>query len=531
MKKFKKILFTILCLTPMIVFASGEDTLSIGEALLMEAFVSIHMTAFVLYPMAKMLAKEGNEKRLAIIFFIIRAAILLFFDFFVTPFIAIADFIGVFVGGFIIVPITGAITKKSNPITSGKIVAKDASGNIIDIAQSTIKNEIQTAANQTAAAATSVVKEPFIYPSHFASMYTLDDKTFLESYIKQELSKIGLEENSKLMPEEILKRKKVFNTIFSILLTAFTCLLFFHFNTYIYVGGVIVLFGFFVLTRRYNLLRYIIKEIKSRPQEKITNILMNIKTNFTEDNSKSILLIGFLAAIIMPVILFMNPRVMYEELDEGYAIRFYTLGIKQPARVEIPETYKGKPVIGIRGNVFANLSRVEEIILPNTITEIRGQAFENSKSLKMVKLPDNLVTLGGGAFRNCTNLISISFPDTTIEIGGEAFLNAHSLREVKLPKNLTEIRGNTFENCESLQFIEIPDTVTRIGGHAFRNCTSLSGVYISKNSQLEEIGSSAFRVCPNLQSITLPAGTYYNERAFKESPTQIYFYEGYEFNQ
>ena len=48
MKKFKKILFTILCLTPMIVFASGEDTLSIGEALLMEAFVSIHMTAFVL---------------------------------------------------------------------------------------------------------------------------------------------------------------------------------------------------------------------------------------------------------------------------------------------------------------------------------------------------------------------------------------------------------------------------------------------------------------------------------------------------
>ena len=33
------------------------------------------------------------------------------------------------------------------------------------------------------------------------------------------------------------------------------------------------LFGFFILTRRYNLLRYIIKEIKSRPQEKITNIL------------------------------------------------------------------------------------------------------------------------------------------------------------------------------------------------------------------------------------------------------------------
>lgn len=522
MKKLKKILLAILCLTPMIVFASGEDTLSIGEALFMEAFVSIHMTAFVLYPMAKMLAKEGNEKRLAVIFFIIRAAILLYFDFFVTPFIAIADFIGVFVGGFIIVPITAAITKKSNPFTSSNIVVKTSDGNVMEIPGSSVKNETQT---------TTTAKEPFVYPSHFASMYTLDDKAFLESYIKQELSKIGLEENTKLIPEEILKRKKVFNVIFSLLLTAFTCLLFFHFNTYIYVGGVIVLFGFFVLTRRYNLLRYIVKEIKSRPQEKITNILMNIKTNFSEDNSKSILLIGFLAAVIIPSIVFMNPRVMYEELDEGYAIRFYTLGIKQPARVEIPETYKGKPVISIRGNVFANLIRVDEIILPNTITEIRGQAFENSKSLKMVKLPDKLETLGGGAFRNCESLISISFPDTTTEIGGEAFLNAYSLREVKLPKYLTEIRGNTFENCESLQFIEIPDTVTRIGGHAFRNCTSLSGVSISKNSQLTEIGSSAFRVCPNLQSITLPAGTYYNERAFKESPTQIYYYEGHEFNQ
>ena len=527
MKKFKKILFTILCLTPMIVFASESNDFPLGGALFMEAFISLHMTAFVLYPMAKMLAKEGNEKKLTVILFIIRAAILLFFDFFVTPYIAIADFIGVFIGGFIIVPITAVITRKYNQTIINNLAVKTSNENVMGIPDSSVKNETQT----TTTASTTDAKEPFVYPSHFASMYILDDKAFLESYIKQELSKIGLEENTKLIPEEILKRKKVFNVIFSLLLTAFTCLLFFHFNTYIYVGGVIILFGFFVLTRRYNLLRYIIKEIKSRPQEKITNILMNIKTNFSEDNSKSILLIGFLAAIIIPTIVFMNPRVMYERLDEGYAIRFYTLGIKQPARVEIPETYKGKPVISIRGNVFANLIRVDEIILPNTITEIRGQAFENSQSLKMVKLPDKLETLGGGAFRNCESLISISFPDTTIEIGGEAFLNAHSLREVKLPKNLMEIRGNTFENCESLQFIEIPDTVTRIGGHAFRNCTSLSGVSISKDSQLKEIGSSAFRACPNLESIMLPAGTNYNERTFKESPTQIYFYKGYEFNQ
>ena len=132
----KKVLLLLLCLIPSVVLANnGTSAFPVSYAIFMELFVTIHMTAFVLYPMAKMLAKEGNEKRLAIIFFIIRAAILLYFDFFVTTFIAIADFIGVFVGGFIIVPITGAITKKSNPFTSGKIVAKDASGNIIEFAQ------------------------------------------------------------------------------------------------------------------------------------------------------------------------------------------------------------------------------------------------------------------------------------------------------------------------------------------------------------------------------------------------------------
>ena len=147
MKKLKKLLFIILCLAPMIVFASGEDTFSIGEALFMEAFVSIHMSVFVLFPLSKLLAKEGNEKKVFITLFVIRLVILLYFDFFVTTFIAIADFIAVFAGAFVIVPIVALITHKKHPLFSNSIVIKDQNGNIIS--NSTNQNDTPTLTSET----------------------------------------------------------------------------------------------------------------------------------------------------------------------------------------------------------------------------------------------------------------------------------------------------------------------------------------------------------------------------------------------
>ena len=98
---------------------------------------------------------------------------------------------------------------------------------------------------------------------------------------------------------------------------------------------------------------------------------------------------------------------------------------------------------------------------------------------------------------------------------------------IKLSNNISEIRGNTFENCDSLKSIVIPDNVTRIGGHAFYGDSSLSEVVISEYSKLQEIGSSAFRRCSSLNSIQIPKYTIVNERAFKESPTNVIRYDDF----
>lgn len=159
-------------------------------------------------------------------------------------------------------------------------------------------------------------------------------------------------------------------------------------------------------------------------------------------------------------------------------------------------------VVGLRGNTFSNMPFLSEVTLPDSITEIRGQAFKNCRSLERVTLPEHLTYLGGEAFYHCS-----------------------SLEEVNLPAGLTEIRGNTFEECSSLLRIEIPDNVTRIGGHAFYGNTSLEEVVISPDSKLQQIGSSAFRCCDSLREITLPRGVSVNERAFKETPVRIDYYE------
>lgn len=358
----------------------------------------------------------------------------------------------------------------------------------------------------------------------FDPMYLLSEDKMVEEFIKKEIAKSGIESSSSLIPSDILKRRKIFNIIFSILLFVYISIIFFHYPLYTYIIGFIILLIFFIATRRYNLLKFLKKQVKSRPQEKISNIVMSTKNSFVQNNSKSSLLISLSVAVILPLILFINPRIIYEKVDGGYAVRYYIYGLTNYKTVNIPNTYKNEKIVSLRGNTFSNMFFLESVSLPDSILEIRGQAFKNCLSLNEVTLPKNLQYLGGGAFYNAGRLKSITLPDTLTYLGGEAFYNASSLTNIKLSDNLTEIRGNTFENCILLEKIDIPDNITRIGAHAFYGDYNLSRVNISPNSKLTEIGSSAFRGCDNLYEIYVPENTIINIRAFKESPTRVIKY-------
>lgn len=371
------------------------------------------------------------------------------------------------------------------------------------------------------------VQKKIVTKANFDSMYNLTESQLLEEFINRQLSKLQIDKNSKVIPASLLKRKQILNILFVLLLFIYIILIFFHFPLLTYLIGLILLIVLFKYTRNYNMLKYLKKQIQERPSEKVTNIIMNVKTTFVPNKTKPIFIVGIVAAIILPLIIFARPITFYEKMDNGYGVRFYTFGLTNFKTVNIPETYKGEEIVSIRGNVFANMPFLEEVNLPNSITEIRGKAFKNDISLTKINIPNSLEYLGGSAFYNCSSLRSVKLPDTLTYMGGETFYNAYSLENIELSKNLQEIRGNTFEECSSLISIDIPDSVTRIGGHAFYGASRLSEVNITENSNLEEIGSSAFRECSSLLSIRVPKQTYINSRAFKNSPTSIYYYDEY----
>lgn len=533
MKKYKNyLLFASLFFIPTLVYASsGADDFPIYVALLMEAFISIHMSAFVLSPLAEIISYE-NKKQIFWILFTVRAFILLIFDFFISTSIAIFDFIFVFIGAFIILPISNYInkkrTEKNQSIINSTISTKLPPQEKVILCskcgeklQEPYKFCSKCGTKVEETKATEIEQKTIITSASFDPIYTKSEDDLLEGFINQEIKKANFEKNSKLIPKEILKRRTILCIIFAILLFVSVSLIFFHFPIYTYIMAIIILVIFLKISLKYNIMNFLKKEVKSRPDEKISNIVMSVKTSMVYDNYKVLRLILCLVAMLIPLIIFKDPRIMYEEQDDGYAVRFYTFGLTNFKTAIIPNVYNNKKVISLRGNTFSNMPFLEKVTLPDSIVEIRGQAFKNDLKLVSVNIPKNLEYLGGGSFYGCKSIKEINLPDTLTYMGGETFYEDSSLTNIKLSKNLKEIRGDSFEYCTSLKKIEIPDKVERIGGHAFYGDTSLEEVKLSEDSSLKEIGSSAFRQCDRLHTITIPPDTYVNERAFKESPTVV----------
>ena len=237
---------------------------------------------------------------------------------------------------------------------------------------------------------------------------------------------------------------------------------------------------------------------------------------------------------------------LFKACDGGYEVIGYTGN--NPV-VTIPSTYKNQPVLAIgrdRNNKdgFAGNEKIQEVIIPNTVTKILSNAFENCINLTTVTIPDsvtemsynafdgcekisvatlpatlleyfpkkNLTTVvinGGtsipaynGGFYNCKNLISVTIPDSVTSIGAGAFSGCESLTTIRLPSGITEISAFAFNECKNLTTITIPDSVTSIGEGAFSGCINLNNLTIPDN--IKEIGKYAFYNCKKFTSITIP---------------------------
>lgn len=65
--------------------------------------------------------------------------------------------------------------------------------------------------------------------------------------------------------------------------------------------------------------------------------------------------------------------------------------------------------------------KLEEVLLPHSVTTIERYAFKNINSLRKIELPNNLKTICEFAFWRCSNLTSITIPNRVTTIENDAF--------------------------------------------------------------------------------------------------------------
>ena len=290
-------------------------------------------------------------------------------------------------------------------------------------------------------------------------------------------------------------------------------------------------------------LRVICKAIRKEPDRSFHEIIGGM---MSENVPKSLLPVGiaaFLAAIALFVGINSKEQFICDPISGGLCLTQYRpAAFDFHSRVQIPESQNGQPVVAIGPSAFQDFGWITEVQIPETVTVIDSYAFKNCEKLTEIQLPGGLTTLNGESFKGCAGLREITIPTGVTEIRGNtfedcteletvvlhdgivdihayAFRNCRSLKNIDLPANITRISAYTFENCVSLETVNIPIGVTSIRAHAFYNCESLRYVYVPDT--VTEIRSSAFRLCGSLKTIDLPAGISVDEKAFKESPTEI----------
>lgn len=113
---------------------------------------------------------------------------------------------------------------------------------------------------------------------------------------------------------------------------------------------------------------------------------------------------------------------------DGFEVKEGTLvGVpKDEKEITVPE---GTKEIG--SYVFQN-TKVETVIITNTVIIIQNNAFYGTASLKEVDIPDSVTKIGDNAFEGCKNLVTIKISGKDVEIGTNVVKGCISL-ESTLP--------------------------------------------------------------------------------------------------
>lgn len=200
-------------------------------------------------------------------------------------------------------------------------------------------------------------------------------------------------------------------------------------------------------------------------------------------------------------------------------------------------------------------TKIENITLPEGMTEIDGLSLSDCKSLKSIDIPDSVISIENFSLFNCDNLKHVKIGKELQKITGcgmtffgclsvenieistennsycvlDGIMYNKSLTDiiyvpnlisgsVKLPETLVKIRADVFYDRDNMTEVTIPDSVTIIDSSAFARCDKLENVNFGINSRLELIKEYAFAGTSFIRNFKMPDSVkFVKDNAFSGS--------------
>ena len=176
--------------------------------------------------------------------------------------------------------------------------------------------------------------------------------------------------------------------------------------------------------------------------------------------------------------------------EDPYYLKQQYIGDDTITKIVIPEG-----VEEIQQYAFANLTALEEVVLPKSLKKIGVGAFFGCNKLKKINL-ENAKFINEKAFSGCAlEEIDLS---SVVAIGNYTFESC-KLNYVVLPESSQSLGVGAFYKNDYLTSVEFKAPKIKIGSYAFAECAQLSSVDINA----AVISSYAFQGCTSLDDVTL----------------------------
>ena len=186
-----------------------------------------------------------------------------------------------------------------------------------------------------------------------------------------------------------------------------------------------------------------------------------------------------------------------EELafDDAETSKQWYIGDSTITKVVIPE---GVKKIGCYA--FANLTALEEVVFPSTLTEIDYGAFYGCTSLQTITFSgeNNLKIINQNAFEKCDLQKTVDLSAVCV-ISDYAFAGNVDLEGIVTSDDLLSIGQYAFAGCKALKDVTIVSAKVKYGTYAFTGCESLKSFEVNASVLPEGM----FYQCEALESVVI----------------------------